>query len=50
MRGLLYIGCVYIGSMARLATWLLVELAIGSTASVKGVAGALRVVLTVLVV
>jgi len=41
---------VYAGSTTRLTVWLFVGLAIGSTASAEGVTGALRVVLTVLVV
>jgi len=39
-----------VGSIVGLAVWLLVKLAISSTASVEGVIGALRVVLAVLVV
>jgi len=41
---------VYAGSTAKLAAWLLVGLAIGNTASIEIIAGALRVVLAVLVV
>jgi len=47
---LLYIGCVYVGSIAGLTAWLLAGLAIGSTAGAERVAGALRVILAVLVV
>jgi len=50
MRGLLYVGRVYIGSITGLAARLLAGLVVGSTASIEGVAGALRVVLAVLVV
>jgi len=50
MWGLLYIGCVYTGSIAGLTAQLFAGLAIGSIASIKRVAGALRVVLAVLIV
>jgi len=39
-----------VGSTVGLTTWLLAGLAVGNTAGVEGVAGALRVVLAVLVV
>jgi len=50
MRGLLYIGYIYAGSIVGLAAWLLIKLIIGSTASAKKVTGALRVVFAVLIV
>jgi len=53
MQRLLYIGCVYTGSIVGLAVWLFVGLAVGSIASIKGVvdcAGPLRAVFIVPIV
>jgi len=53
MQGLLYIGCVYAGNTVGFTAWLLTKLAVGSTASTKGVAdcaGPLQAVLVVPVV
>jgi len=53
MRGLLYISCVYTGSIVGLATQLFAGLAIGNTVGIKGVAncaGPLQAILTVPIV
>jgi len=50
MRGLLYIGRMCTGSTIGLTTRLFTGLVVGSMANTEGVAGALRVVLAVLVV